>query len=248
MVLSEVSRALVPLGRLQLLTRLPATRQREITVYVKGTVFPHVSTVPVPVTTLLNGALMLLRATRVKPIGFVASLLVDTTLNASRLAYQYYTATQSADERSHHLANILANIRTEYDHVRVVCHSLGTRHLVSALAQLSADALPNTVHMCASAVTESFVEPYFHRLAKDRVYVYWTPKDTVLGVMFRAMSRGEAALGHVGVQGSYQAVESVDVSEHFGMPLRSVHSGYAAMFHRFAREYRGDVQRGLHVA
>ncbi|KAJ3358879.1 hypothetical protein GGF32_009890 [Allomyces javanicus] len=354
--------ALVPLGRLQLLTRLPKTNHREVTLYIKGFlaegenpkdfhawltshqllalspkhnwdglsfgyswhsgIFPHISTVPVPVATLGTVAARLLSLRKLTPVGLATSLAVDAALNLGKLAVQFAGAAQRSADGAPHLAETLLNLRREYDHVRVVAHSLGCRHLCHALALLDPNDRPDTVHFCAPAMTNAVFRRAHERggfepdaesnpndarqwgdlhadppllppvipLARRAEYVYWTPHDVVLGTLFRAANVGSAALGHVGIvppipdppltpaqvvrhadgsqvvarphvganddvmHGGMVAhpwvraplkIEAVDVSDFFGRsPVRAVHTGYAAGFHFFAREYWGGVADG----
>ncbi|ORZ40057.1 hypothetical protein BCR44DRAFT_1426177 [Catenaria anguillulae PL171] len=297
-------KTLIPLTRLQLLTRLPRSNHREATVYVKGFLqsgedprnfdswlqshhllalspkhswdglsfgyswnsgaLLHPITLPVPLTTLGTVATRLLTLSRLTPAGVLGSLALDTTLNLGKLAWQFRQASSAAELGAPQLAETLRELRKECDHVRVVAHSLGCRHVTHAIALMHPDDRPDTVHLCAPAMTNQFFraaqvrkraeieavirmeeerlraveeqpeqvhesmaqwgepdaiplaeQPLPHTsvgtvdetshevvpipLAKRGTYVYWTSRDTVLALLFRAVALGDLAMGHIGV-------------------------------------------------
>ncbi|KAI9168569.1 hypothetical protein H9P43_007942 [Blastocladiella emersonii ATCC 22665] len=275
---ATATKSLVPLTRLQLLTRLPRSNHRESTIYIKGFLqqgedpknfdewlqshhllalspkhnwdglsfgyswnsgaLLHPVTLPVPVATLGTVASRLMTLGKLTPAGLLGSLAFDTTLNLGKLAYQFRAASSAAEAGAPALAETLRQLRSECDHVRVVAHSLGCRHLCHALALMHPDERPDTVHLCAPAMTnqffmavqssrperaeaveresleewgepdasppkpeaESFDDNELVPLARRGVYVYWTPRDSVLAVLFRVVALGDLAMGHIGVQ------------------------------------------------
>ncbi|KAI9138413.1 hypothetical protein BKA69DRAFT_774268 [Paraphysoderma sedebokerense] len=218
--------------------------------------FPHPATIPVPVVTTLSAIAHFSRFARLSPVGLMSSIVLDSTLNVAKLAYQYYQATQNADSKAEILAKNIAILRGwnpklssdndngnyrgqksldkkrkshskpgesldkprsfVYDKIRVVSHSLGCRHLLSALSILMSSEflnsqtsetsstlnyLPTSIHLCAAALTESDALPTLTKLCRHNVnvYIYFTEKDTVLSTMFRVMAKGEKAIGEVGL-------------------------------------------------
>ena len=72
--------------------------------------------------------------------------------NAARLATQYRQAAATSEAEASRLRKTLLALRAEYDHVRVVAHSLGCRMLMHAIEPLPAAARPDEVHLLAAAV------------------------------------------------------------------------------------------------
>jgi hypothetical protein len=99
--------------------------------------------VPVPFATLASASYLLAtNAQRLAhlrlptPATVLGAFLVDIGLHAGRLAYQFNQATTESKERAEILALRLLRLRTEHEHVRIVAHSLGCRHVVEAISKL----------------------------------------------------------------------------------------------------------------
>jgi esterase/lipase superfamily enzyme len=82
----------------------------------------------------------------------------EVAFASGQILYQYYKATSHIDEHSHILAKKLLHLRSHYDYLRIVSHSLGSRMLMKALKELPIEKRPDEIHFCASAITEDGCE------------------------------------------------------------------------------------------
>ena len=95
--------------------------------------------------------------------------------------------------------------------------------------------------------TKAQEEVELNYLSQRKTYIYFCPNDYVLSYGYPMCASGVALGKHgwdasgvlilthrvVGPQKAYQNVESVDVTQHFGL---SVHFNYRKTFHKFAKE------------
>lgn len=110
-----------------------------------------------------------------------------------------------------------------------------------ALRELPADQRPDVVHLCAPAFRESeFSNDLLKEgCARERTYLYYTPRDRTLAFVFRYLLRGkgvggarEPAMGEIGcLDKSYKGLEEVEAGQFFGA---RVHTEYAFHFHKMA--------------
>jgi len=183
------------------------------------------------------------------------ALAADVLLHAGRLVVQYRQAAANSQREAEQLRQVLLELRRDYDVVRVVAHSLGSRMLLHACQTMAVDDLPDEAHLLAAAVQASEAAPLLSRLARGITHVYFSRDDLCLGVAFRVIEGGPA-LGYSGladVTGGRTLLEAVppgengqgdegpsagsdgvrihDSSEHFGLV---VHNSYAARWGQIA--------------
>lgn len=214
--------------------------------------------IPAPLVSLATTTLTTMRharlATALNPATVATVTASEAALLVARLVYQYHHALKNADQEAQHLAEVLISKRQRYRRLRCVAHSLGCYHLLLALSFLTPDQLPHEVHLLAPAFVEEDVAALLTRLVGEtdtvpsglkrsltpplktleRMYVYHTPNDLVLGAAFKALHLGADAVGAVGLQRSWNHVESLDVSSHFDL---MVHSEYKHRFATFAKPH-----------
>ncbi len=194
-------------------------------------------TVPLPVATSIAGAWRVYQKSRnvrrMAGLGPAVGLIAaeEVVQVVGRFLFQYAMAVQAAEQRAHMLAERLAKLRSRYERVRVVAHSLGCRHIIEASSSLAGRQRPDEIHLCAPACRERDVAPKLAGLARGSTYVYYCKSDAVLDVGFRLVARGRA-VGSKGLTGGYAGMSAVDVSEHFGF---WVHPEYKNRFSQFAR-------------
>lgn len=162
-------------------------------------------------------------------VGWVAA--EEAVYLAASFVQQYMAASKAAEQRANLLAARLRTLRSRYDYVRVVGHSLGCRHVLEAVTSLPSSRRPDEVHLCAPAFREKDVADKLPQLARVGSVLYHTPSDAVLELGFRMMSGGSPA-GSKGLEGEYEGLETVEVSEFFRF---WVHLEYKRRFPRFAR-------------
>ncbi|KAI7870777.1 hypothetical protein BDF14DRAFT_1769703 [Spinellus fusiger] len=174
------------------------------------------------------------------PAAVVGALAMDAGIHAARLVYQYNAATHNSQQRASMLAEQLQKLRQQHDYVRVVGHSLGCRHVVEACALLPPKERPNALHLCAPAMTRSDLSPFVHceapSLAQEKTVIYYSEKDVTLGLVLRAMWRGEQSVGEIGMPNEKIApnVHLVNASRSLGGYYVGAHTDYADKFHYFA--------------
>ena len=142
--------------------------------------------------------------------------------------WKWEHAVRSVEGGALQLAEDLLQLRMHYDVVRIVAHSLGCRIYLEAIRRLgvvrtTTDHLPDEVHLLAPAFGEQEYEGELGDAARDACYIYYTSRDITLGHIYPIVSRGEAAVGYVGLAGHYARTHGLDVSEQFGI---FVHTAY----------------------
>ncbi|KAG2175436.1 hypothetical protein INT43_001083 [Umbelopsis isabellina] len=204
------------------------------------------ASVPLPFATLASASYLLAsnlkRLSQLRlptPATILGAFAVDIGLHTGRLAYQFNQATNESKERAEILALRLLRLRSEHEHVRIVAHSLGCRHVVEALSKLKPDERPDSVHLCAPALVAEDVMPYIGKgqggLARNKTIIYYSPKDMTLGVLLRAILGGARPLGEAGLDPKTpidSTVQLVDASSSLGF---FSHTDYADKFHFMAR-------------
>ncbi|KAG1141496.1 hypothetical protein G6F37_006466 [Rhizopus arrhizus] len=183
------------------------------------------------------------------PASVAAALALDVGLHASRLAFQFNTATHESRDRAEMLAWRLLDLRRKHDYVRVVAHSLGCRHLVEACSLMTPQERPDAIHFCAPAFVLSDIVDQVHKkaggLARSRTMIYYSDKDLTLGILLRVLLRGQQAVGEIGLPAKVghekewldPSVQSIDVSSSLGGFYVGAHTDYANKFHYFARPF-----------
>eukprot|EP01043_Picozoa_sp_COSAG02_P075098 COSAG02_NODE_15328_length_1181_cov_1.321627_1_plen_371_part_01 len=126
------------------------------------------------------------------------ALAADVLLHAGRLVVQYRQAAANSQREAEQLRQILLELRRDYDVVRVVAHSLGSRMLLHACQTMTVDERPDEAHLLAAAVQASEAAPLLSRLARGETHVYFSRDDLCLGVAFRVIEGGPA-LGYSGL-------------------------------------------------
>ncbi|KAL1919723.1 uncharacterized protein VTP21DRAFT_1654 [Calcarisporiella thermophila] len=163
------------------------------------------------------------------PTFLLTSIALDISLHVLKLSYYYRIASENSSRFSDRLAEELLRLRERYSHLRVVSHSLGCHHLLAALSKIPSHSRPCVVHLLGAAVREQEFAPVFASgVAQRASYLYYTPRDRTLAVVFRWMfAGGGPAAGEVGCQGKYRRLFNVDVTRRLG---NVVHTGYAKQF------------------
>jgi hypothetical protein len=114
--------------------------------------------IPYPIATAAHFAVRTIAAARfvklITPIGLAAAVGGDLALYTGRLIREYHRADTNAVAQSDALACDLSLLHYEYEHVRVVAHSLGCKLLLKALEKIPKAERPEEVHLCAPAVME----------------------------------------------------------------------------------------------
>ncbi|KAI9266474.1 hypothetical protein BDA99DRAFT_505771 [Phascolomyces articulosus] len=205
------------------------------------------SQVPVPLATLGSAAYLVSRnwqrLSRLRlptPASIAGALAVDIGLHAARLAYQFSTATRESHERAEMLAWRLLDLRRKHDTLRVVGHSLGCRHIVEACSLMHHEERPDAIHLCAPALVASDIIPLIRPgtggLGRSKTVIYYSKKDLILGIMFRALVGGDQAIGEIGLDVNNieldSSVKLIDASHSLGW--QRAHTQYAEKFHYFA--------------
>ncbi len=137
------------------------------------------------------------------------------------------------------LVTHINDLKSRYDKVRVVAHSLGCRLVLEAVKALPHESRPWRIHLCAPASSEDEVKDILGSgIARDHAWIYYTKKDRALS--FRRVAVRGKAMGAVGLVGNYPMLTSrltrVDVSKKFGF---WVHWEYAK---KFAQIVEGDIE------
>lgn len=185
------------------------------------------------------------------------ALAADVLLHAGRLVVQYRQAAANSQREAEQLRQVLLELRRDYDIVRVVAHSLGSRMLLHACQTMTVDERPDETHLLAAAVQASEAAPLLSRLAQGETHVYFSRDDLCLGVAFRVIEGGPAlgysglttVAGNLGLPGPAASpagadgrasegqpagsggVRVHDSSKHFGLV---VHNSYAARWGQIA--------------
>jgi len=210
------------------------------------------SGLPLPVATLTYAAFqivtMLYRGTSItkffNPTLLLGTVLQDVALTVVVGYLEFQQANVNAQQYAHLLRDELVKLNDKYKKVRIVAHSLGAKHAVEAIKLLSNDQRPSEVHLCAGAFAEKDYNEIFKegltnwRNLQNTSYSYWNENDSMLNVIFRAISLGESAIGCSDLLGKYDRIQSVHVgTHHFTKVYRQlmVHNMYAPHFHKFAR-------------
>ncbi len=153
-------------------------------------------------------------------------LAEEAALVTSHFVYQYLSASRMARARAEELAGALRELSEQHARVRVVSHSLGCRHVIEATALLDLRHRPHEIHLCAPACREQDVAASLQGLARERTWLYYTPRDRVLDLAFPALARGRA-LGCVGPGRDYEGLTALDVGDAFDF---WVHNEYPRRF------------------
>ncbi|KAI8328135.1 hypothetical protein BC941DRAFT_445512 [Chlamydoabsidia padenii] len=208
-----------------------------------GTSLHHI---PVPLASLSSAAYLIgrnyqqLKHFRIpSPLSIMGAVALDVGLHIGRLAYQYNVATKESEERAEMLAWRLLELRRKYDHLRVVGHSLGCRHIVEACGLMQPNERPNSIHLCAPALIKEDIWPWVEKgtdgLGQEQTVVYYSHKDLTLGVLLRTLLGGTRPVGEIGLPGSGldPSVTMVDASRSLGGYYIGAHTDYADKFHYF---------------
>lgn len=162
------------------------------------------------------------------PASIAGALAVDVGIHATRLAYQYSVATETSRDRAEMLAWRLLDLRRKHEYLRVVGHSLGCRHIVEACTLMSPEERPDSVHLCAPALVAPDIVNQIRKdtggLGRQQTLIYYSPKDITLGILLRAILRGDQAVGEIGLpdevgfekQWKDPTVQAIDVSKSLG--------------------------------
>jgi hypothetical protein len=105
---------------------------------------------------------------------------------------------------------------------------------------------PDSVHLCAPALILSDIVDQIRAgsggLGRADTNIYYSHKDITLGILLRAILKGDQAIGEIGLPTSvgYETnwldatVKAVDVSKSLGGFYVGAHTDYAEKFHYFA--------------
>lgn len=202
------------------------------------------------------------------PASIAGALAIDVGLHATRLAYQFSIANQESHERAEMLAWRLLDLRRKHDYLRVVGHSLGCRHIVEACSLMNPDERygigsylfmifnrsiikkkkrPDSIHLCAPALVAPDIVNQIRKdtggLGRSETLIYYSQKDITLGILLRAILKGQQSIGEIGLpkQVGFESnwldptVKSIDVSKSLGGFYVGAHTDYADKFHYFAQ-------------
>lgn len=166
---------------------------------------------------------------------------VDAFLHAVKLARHFALATQRSSQTAIVLARGLSEIRGNYDHIRVVAHSLGCNHVLSAIELVPTRRRPDIIHFLAPSIREdAATERILRSRPASKTYVYYSHADRTLHNVFQNILRSgpmgcEPAIGEVGFRNGDEAFGNVGVRafrvtrSKFG---HLVHTGYTESMHR----------------
>lgn len=183
--------------------------------------FYSVGKIPLPIASGLAAALSMMRRTPWSLPGLAAIGASEIGIMAARIAWQWNYAQVNAQEAAVELANRIEALQTgpaAKNTVRVVAHSLGCSHVLHACSALHPELRPRELHLCAPAITgEDFSRLLAEGPLAETVYVYYSPYDAVLSMLYYTVMRGNHALGAVGptdehmIGGDVRALDSSDV-------------------------------------
>ncbi|KAG2233014.1 hypothetical protein INT48_007590 [Thamnidium elegans] len=218
-----------------------------------GTAGSHI---PIPLASLGSTAFLIAKNLKQlknlrfpTPASIAGAFAVDVGIHATRLAYQFGVANETSHDRAEMLAWRLLDLRRKYDYLRVVGHSLGCRHIVEACSLMSPNERPDAIHLCAPALIASDIVNQIRKdtggLGRERTLIYYSNKDITLGILLRALLKGEQSVGEVGLPAFIDSerdwldptVNAVDVSKSLGGFYVGAHTDYAEKFHYFARPF-----------
>ena len=118
--------------------------------------------------------------------------------------------------------------RTQYGNIRI-----------EMLTRLDA-VRPDAIHLCAPALVASDIVPLIRPgtggLGRSKTVVYYSHKDVTLGILLRAILKGDQAVGETGLPDVPvdSSVRLIDASNSLGGYYVRAHTDYAHKFHYFA--------------
>lgn len=108
---------------------------------------------------------------------------------------------------------------------------------------------PDSIHLCAAALVAPDIVNQIRKdtggLGRIKTIIYHSKKDITLGILLRAILKGEQSIGEIGLpdQVGFEkdwmdpTVDSVDVSKSLGGFYVGAHTDYAEKFHYFAKPF-----------
>ncbi|CAO3657084.1 unnamed protein product [Mucor hiemalis] len=114
---------------------------------------------------------------------------------------------------------------------------------------MSSQERPDSVHLCAPALVAPDIVNQIRKdtggLGREQTLIYYSPKDITLGILLRAILRGDQAIGEIGLpdevgfekQWKDPTVQAIDVSKSLGGFYVGAHTDYAEKFHYFAKPF-----------
>lgn len=108
---------------------------------------------------------------------------------------------------------------------------------------------PDSIHLCAPALVAPDIVNQIRKdtggLGRERTLIYYSSKDITLGILLRALLKGEQSVGEIGLPEQVEldrdwldpTVSAVDVSKSLGGFYVGAHTDYAEKFHYFAKPF-----------
>jgi hypothetical protein len=131
-------------------------------------------------------------------IGLLGKILVPAA-SIPHFIYEYHRSRSEAEKEGRYLARIIADAIDNKIEVTILAFSLGCRIVLFALRQLGQwryrDAVD--VHLCAGAVT---ITESWRIQSSRRIYNYFSPRDRMLSILFKACELGGEAIGSIGLR------------------------------------------------
>lgn len=212
---------------------------------------PAKTSYPVPTFTALKlGSFMGMgtRFFRFTPMTMALAVGVDIGIYVSKLTYEYHKIHNEMDYYSGKLARNLIDYSNQYKKVRVVAHSLGCKILLEAMKKMPEEAKPNSIHLCAPALTFDDVIKYEGSFAKENMYIYHAENDMVLSILYSAVNGFINKGDIIGVSGvKYDLlktlqlekgpnIHNIDCTNYFN-DFWFVHTNYAENLHKIYQNY-----------
>lgn len=108
---------------------------------------------------------------------------------------------------------------------------------------------PDSIHLCAPALVAPDIVNQIRKdtggLGRAKTIVYYSKKDITLGILLRAILKGEQSIGEIGLPERVgfekdwmdPTVTAIDVSKSLGGFYVGAHTDYAEKFHYFAKPF-----------
>jgi hypothetical protein len=171
------------------------------------------------------------RILRASPWALAATLGIDASIFTSMILYQYYVVEENIHMVAPKLALDIISYSKKYHNVRIICHSMGCKLLLSSLPYVPEKNRPTYIHLCAPAFSEGEYMDILNNSSKERTYIYYNPNDVVLSTVLHA-TKNKFPVGAYGLKEQYSNVEQVNVAEYFKDEWL-IHNNYPKLSHRF---------------
>lgn len=178
---------------------------------------------------------------RFTPMTIALAVGIDIGLYASKLTYEYHKIHSEMDYHSKKLARTLVDYSDQYKKVRIVSHSLGCKILLEAMKLIPEEAKPDSIHLCAPAITIGDILEYNSTFAKDNTYIYHAENDMILSMLYSAVNGFVKKNEIVGVSGinndvlnslqNGSSIHNINCTEYFS-DFWFVHTNYAENLHK----------------